>query len=74
MAVVNVHKVAYHFEQGGVKSSQDYIDYVQTSTGAVATTTYSAIKTVLSNNSRLRPGTLVIDSVQEVGHGDGALA
>lgn len=70
MAVVNTYKVHYHFETSGKKSSVDYFDYVQAAAGD-----FSSVKTVLSNNARLRGGgTLVIDSVQEVGHGESALA
>lgn len=66
---VNTYKVAYHFEQGGKKSGPEYIDYVQASAGD-----YATLKGVLSSNSLLRVGTLVIDSVQEVGHGDACKA
>lgn len=71
MAVVNVYKVHYHFDQGtpAKKSSPEYIDYIQ-----AAASDYNTLKNVLSTNSKLRAGTLVIDSVQEVGHGDNALA
>lgn len=70
-AVVNTYKVTFHFEQGNPprKSSSDETAYIQASAGD-----YTSLKTVLSNNSRIRPGTLVIDSVQEVGHGDQAIA
>ena len=64
MATVNIFKVHYHFESGGKKSSMEYIDYVSCSLGD-----YNSIKTVLSNNSLLRAGTLVIDSVQNIGVG-----
>lgn len=67
--VVNTYKVAYHFEQGGKKSGGDYINYLQASGGD-----YASLKTVLSSNNKLLPGTLVIDSVQEIGHGEVALA
>lgn len=69
MSVVNTYRVLYHFEQSGKKSGPDYADYVQSSAND-----YNSLKTVLSNNSKLRPGTLVIDSAQEVGHGESALA
>ncbi len=69
MAVVNTYKVHYHFAQGGKTSSMEYIDYVQS-----ADSKYDTIVAVISSNSKLRPGTLVIDSVEEVGHGDGAIA
>lgn len=70
MSVVNTYKVLYHFEQNNKKSGPDYgPDYVQAAGGD-----YSSIKSVLSSNNLLRPGTLVIDAVQEVGHGDAAKA
>lgn len=68
-AVVNTYKVLYHFEQGGKKSGPDYLDYIQASAGD-----YTTLKGVLSSNTKLKPGTLVIDSVEEVGHGDNAIA
>ena len=69
-SVVNTYKVHYHFEISGKKSSPEYIDYVQASASD-----YNSIKSVLSSNSKLRGGgTLVIDSLQETGHGDAAIA
>jgi hypothetical protein len=65
--VVNTYKVSHHFEQGGKNSSPQYNGYVQAAAGD-----YNSIKAVLSSNSLLRQGTLVIDSVQEVGHADTA--
>lgn len=67
--VLNTYKVHYHFEQGGKISSPVYIDFVQ-----ATASDYSSLKTVLNSNSLLRAGTLVIESVQEVGHGDAAKA
>lgn len=68
--VLNTYKVHYHFEQGGKHSSPNYVDYFQATAGDFAT-----LKTVMSNNSKLLGGgTLAIDSVQEVGHGDVAKA
>ncbi|HXF14693.1 MAG TPA: hypothetical protein VN517_16170 [Terriglobales bacterium] len=67
--VLNTYKVIYHFEVGGRKSGVEYSDYVQ-----ATASDYNSIRTVLSNNSKLKAGTLVIDSVNEVGHGDGAIA
>lgn len=67
--VLNTYKVSYHFEQGGKKSGPDYTDYLQ-----ATASDYTTLKTVISNNSLLRIGTLVVDSVQEVGHGDAAKA
>jgi hypothetical protein len=69
MSVVNTYKVHYHFEQGGKKSGPEYYDFCQASAGD-----YSSLKTVLSNNARLKPGTLVIDSVEEIAHADSAIA
>lgn len=67
--VLNTYKVHYHFEQGGKHSTQEYINYLQATAND-----FNSLRTVLSNNSLLRPGTLVIDSVQETGHGDSAFA
>ena len=61
-------KIHYHFEQGGKKASQDYIDYV-----SVADTKYETIKTVLNNNSRLQGGTLVIDACMSSPSGSGTI-
>ncbi len=59
----NVYRVHYHFENAGKQSSPEYLDYV-----SVAAGDYNSIKTVLSNNSRLRgSGTLVIDQVVSSG-------
>ena len=74
MSVVNSYRVIYHFEVGGIKRGTEYADYVQASVGD-----YTTIKGVLSSNSKLKPGaasgaTLVIDSVQEIGRGDVAIA
>lgn len=62
MSTTNIYKVGYHFEQGGKKSTQDYFDYVSASASD-----YNSLQTVLSNNSRLQSGKLVIDSVSNVG-------
>lgn len=59
----SVLKIHYHFESSGRKSSQDYIDYVASAND------YTSIKTVLSNNSRLQGGTLVIDAAQNMPSG-----
>ena len=67
--VLNTYKVHYHFESGGKKSSPEYIDYLQ-----ATASDYNSIKAVLSSNSLLRVGTLVLDSVEETGHGDIAKA
>ena len=69
MSAVSTYKISYHFEQSGRISGVPYSDYVQAAVGD-----YNSIKTVLTNNSKLRLGTLVIDSVQEVGHGDTVIA
>lgn len=71
MAVVNVYKVSYHFEIGGKKAGEQYQHYIQAAAGD-----YTSLYSVISSNSKLRPslGTLVFDSVQEVGHGDLAIA
>lgn len=68
MGTTQVWKVTYHFEYGGKKASQDYIDYV-----SAADSTYGSIKTVLSNNSRLQGGALVIDAVQSTPSGAGTI-
>jgi hypothetical protein len=62
MATTNIYKVNYHFEQGKNKSSQDYSDYV-----SAAANDYNSIQSVLSSNSKLQAGKLVIDAVQNVG-------
>ena len=67
--VLNTYKVHYHFEQGGKQVGPSYIDHLQATAGD-----FNSLRTVLSNNSLLRPGTLVIESVQEVGRGDVAKA
>ena len=67
--VLNTYKCTYHFEQGGKHSSQNYQDYIQ-----ATASDFNSLKTVLSNNSRIRPGTLVFDSVQEIGRGDNCIA
>lgn len=54
----NILKVHYHFEQGGKKASSDYIDYV-----SVASADFNSIQTVLSNNGKIRPGTLILSAV-----------
>ena len=56
---LNVYNVDYHFEVGGKISGGNYY----ASVGAAAND-YNSILTVLTNNSLLRPGTLVIDNVQ----------
>lgn len=55
----NVYNVDYHFEVGGKKVGLDYYDSV-----SAAASDYNSILTVLTNNGRIRPGTLVIDNVQ----------
>lgn len=65
----NIYKVHYHFEAGGKRISETYIDNV-----SAAASDYNSIKTVLSNNSRLRgPGTLVIDDVMGTPSGVGTV-
>ena len=67
---VNTYKVHFHLERAGKKASPDYIEYVQAAAGD-----FNSLQTVLSSNGKIRGGnTLVIDSVQEVGHGDTTLA
>lgn len=68
-SVVNTYKVHYHFEQGGKKAGVDYMNYIQ-----AAAMDYNTLQGVLSSNSKLRPGTLVLDSVEEIGRGDTAIA
>lgn len=68
-SVVNTYKVHYHFEQSGKKSSAEQIVYIQ-----AADSSYNTLKAVLSSNSKLQPGTLVLDSVEEVGQGNNAIA
>lgn len=67
--VLNTYKVHYHFETGGKINGDKYINYIQATAGD-----YNSLRSVLSSNSLLRPGTLVIDSSQETGHGDVANA
>ena len=55
----NVYNVDYHFETGGKINGPQYYDSV-----SAAANDYTSILTVLTNNGRLRPGTLVIDNVQ----------
>ena len=64
MSVSQLFKVQYHFEVGGKKATEDYVDYVGAADG-----TYNSIKTALvTNNSKQRgPGSLVIDAVVNVG-------
>lgn len=69
MAAVNTYHVFYHFEQSGKKVGGDFTNYLQAAAGD-----YNSLRTVLSNNSKLMAGTLVFDSVQEIGHGDQVLA
>lgn len=66
---VNTYKCVYHFEQGGKKASMEQYQYIQ-----AANSSYATLKAVLSSNSLLQPGTLVFDSVEEVGHGDNCIA
>jgi hypothetical protein len=47
----------------------EYVDYIQ-----AADAKYDTLKAVVSSNTRLRVGTFTIDSVEEVGHGDDAIA
>lgn len=63
-----VLKVHYHFETNGKKTSQDYQDVVSS-----ADSKYDTIRTVLSNNSRLRLGTLVIDAAVSTPSGNGTI-
>ena len=55
----NVYQVDYHFETAGKVNGPAYQDSV-----SAAANDYNSILTVLTNNGRLRPGTLVIDAVQ----------
>ena len=55
MSVVNNYRLSYHFEVGGKKATEDLNAIVQ-----AAANDYNSLKTVLSNNSLLRSGTLVI--------------
>jgi hypothetical protein len=65
MALTQVFKVHYHFENAGKKSSSDYIDYLNSAGGD-----YNSLRSVLSSNGLLRgSGTMVIDAVQSVGPG-----
>ncbi|MGO9590672.1 MAG: hypothetical protein ACLP3K_11595 [Candidatus Acidiferrales bacterium] len=68
-SVAKTYRVMYHFETSGKKSSSDYAAYIQASASD-----YTTLKGVLSSNSLLLTGALVLDSVQEVGHADVAIA
>ena len=62
-ATTSIYKVHFHFENNKQKSSPDYIEYISASGPD-----YNSLRSVLSNNSKLRgSGTLVIDAVQSVG-------
>lgn len=67
--VLNTYRVAYHFEQLSKNAGPAYVSYLQATAGD-----YASLKTVMTNNGLIRPGTLVIDLAQEVGHGDVANA
>jgi hypothetical protein len=68
-AVVNEYKCEWHFEVSGKRSGEHYVGYIQ-----AADSKYDTLNNVLSSNSKLKNGTVVFDSVQEIAHGEAAIA
>lgn len=62
MAAVNCYKVHYHGEVSGKKVTDDRYAYVQ-----ATASDFNSLRSVLSSNTKLPPGTLVITSVANVG-------
>ena len=62
MASIQTYKVHYHGEIAGRKQGPEFIKFVQASAND-----YNTLKAVLSSNSVLPVGTLVITSVQNMG-------
>ena len=62
MASIQTYKVHYHGEIAGRKQGPEFIKFVQ-----AAANDYNTLKAVLSSNSVLPVGTLVITSVQNMG-------
>lgn len=62
MSMTSVFRVGYHFEQGGKKSSQEYVSYIN-----AATNDYNTLSAVMSSNGLLQGGKMVIDFIANTG-------